>query len=106
MILCSECFDRRGCTRTLAIIPQQTCEGCGRLCLGYETVVDLGQIQARTELGLRLLHEARAAIVQDIDRLTQHLAKLDELIARGQELKAEGELLDLERQEHGDGRRR
>lgn len=38
-VLCTTCFDEVGATRILAIEPRQTCERCGRVCLGYRTVV-------------------------------------------------------------------
>lgn len=36
-ILCSACFDAVEAQRILAMIPQQTCERCGKKCLGYQT---------------------------------------------------------------------
>ena len=38
-VLCSSCFDQMG-NRILAIIPQQTCDICGKRCLGYQTVLE------------------------------------------------------------------
>lgn len=38
-ILCSECYDERGCEHIIAIIPLSACAACGRACLGYLTPV-------------------------------------------------------------------
>jgi hypothetical protein len=37
LILCSTCFDAKGCERIIQIVPRATCENCGRECLGYIT---------------------------------------------------------------------
>jgi hypothetical protein len=39
-VLCTTCFGALGCTRILAILPQRICDRCGKLCLGYQTVLD------------------------------------------------------------------
>jgi len=36
-VLCSECFDRMGCTRIMGIRTLSMCGVCGRPCLGYRT---------------------------------------------------------------------
>ena len=35
MLLCSQCYGARRCTRFTATVPRSTCAACGRRCLGF-----------------------------------------------------------------------
>ena len=45
-VLCSACHDRYRLNEAiLAVLPQETCAVCGRLCLGYAAEVDEAELQ-------------------------------------------------------------
>jgi hypothetical protein len=37
MLLCSQCYGARRCTRFTATVPRSVCADCGRRCLGFLT---------------------------------------------------------------------
>lgn len=46
-ILCTGCFDAHAKGSVLAVLPRSNCRHCGKLCLGYRTLVDVEMPEAQ-----------------------------------------------------------